>query len=314
MPRKPKSSLDTSLLYSKLKYKHLLSEQALSSKHKEAVKFLEERGVKPGKIREHARKLLASGALAGTLLLSSPQLSTLPNLSGKQAVVTTAEVNQSLASKLSLILPNLTAGRQGKIEKLTPEQETEISHLLFTAFGINAVPQLGSTKLNHIYGLIGAEQHLPRFPGDSIGQHDEHQDLGITPGLGAWGYFAPSKDKLTEDLKQKEKYYVAVQTLYLPDWVSRFKYLRDWYKYRKVAVVNPVNGKTIVAVVADSGPAFWTGKHFGGSPEVMAYLGLNVGMQKGPVVLYFVDDPENSVPLGPLEYNLAKNASLLAKK
>jgi len=155
---------------------------------------------------------------------------------------------------------------------------------------------------------------LPRYPGDTVSQHDEYQKSGITPGLGSWGYFARSKSELTEDLEQKEKYYVAVQTLYLSDWPTRFKYLRDWYKYRKVVVVNPINGKSVVAVIADAGPASWTGKHFGGSPEVMAYLGLNVGMQKGPVVLYFVDDPEDEVSLGPLEYNLAKNASLLAKK
>jgi len=244
--------------------------------------------------------------LAGALLLSSPQLAGIVGATNPP-VVSTAEINQSLASKLSPILPK-------KIEPLTPEKEAEISHLLFATFGINAVPRLGNTKLNHVYGLIGAEQHLPRYPGDSISQHDEHQASGITPGLGAWGYFAPSKDKLTEDLKQKEKYYVAVQTLYLPDWVSRFEYLRDWYKYRKVVVVNPVNGKTIICDIADSGPSWWTGKHFGGSPEVMAYLGLNVGMQKGPVVMYFVDDPENEVPLGPLEYNLASKPQLLAKK
>ncbi|MBI2008442.1 hypothetical protein HYS82_02190, partial [Candidatus Amesbacteria bacterium] len=80
----------------------------------------------------------------------------------------------------------------------------------------------------------------------------------------------------------------------------------DWYKYRKVVVVNSANGKTVIAVVADSGPAAWTGKHFGGSPEVMADLKLNVGKQKGPVIMFFVDDPENKVPLGPLEYNLEK--------
>lgn len=301
MQRKPKSSLDTSLLYSKLKYKHLLSEQSLTSKHKEAVKFLEEKGVKPGKIREHARKLLTSGALAGSLLLSTPQLQTLPVVSDKQSVASTTNINQSLASTLSSILPNPPAGRWGKIEPLSQEKETEISHLIFSTFGINAVPKLGDTKLNHVYGLIGAEQHLPRYPGDSVSQHDEYQKSGITSGLGAWGYFARSKSEMTEDLVQKEKYYVAVQTLYLSDWTTRFKYLRDWYKYRKVVVVNPTNGKAVVAVIADAGPASWTGKHFGGSPEVMAYLGLNVGMQKGPVVLYFVDDPENQISLGPLE-------------
>ncbi len=46
----------------------------------------------------------------------------------------------------------------------------------------------------------------------------------------------------------------------------------------------------------------------------MAYLNLNVGKQKGPVVLYFVDDPDGNVSLGPLEYNLLEKPKLLAKK
>ena len=110
----------------------------------------------------------------------------------------------------------------------------------------------------------------------------------------------------------KEKYYVAVQTLYLPDWETRLNYLRDWYKHRKVVVANPRTGRAIIAVVADSGPAYWTGKHFGGSPEVMNYLESKDGRQKGPVILFFVDDPEDKVPLGPLEYNLEQNPLLLA--
>ncbi|MFZ5844851.1 MAG: hypothetical protein ACOY0S_00070, partial [Patescibacteria group bacterium] len=186
----------------------------------------------------------------------------------------------------------------------TPDQEKQISQLLEDVWGIKATAELEGERLNQSYGMIGAEQHLPRFPGDTVAQHGEFLQSGITPGLGAWGYFANAKNQLTEDLIQKEKYYVAVQTLYLPDWNTRLKYLRDWYKYRKVLVVNPTNGRAVVAVVADSGPASWTGKHFGGSPEVMAYLGLNVGSQKGPVILYFVDDPQNKVALGPLEYNL----------
>lgn len=39
-----------------------------------------------------------------------------------------------------------------------------------------------------------------------------------------------------------------------------------------------------------------------GSPEVMNYLGGS-RYKKGPVLVFFVDDPENKVPLGPVEYN-----------
>ena len=117
---------------------------------------------------------------------------------------------------------------------------------------------------------------------------------------------------MTPDLEAREKYYVAVQTLYLPDWSARLAYLRDWYKFRKMVVVNPRNGRVVVADIADSGPSWWTGKKFGGSPEVMDYLQLQDGRQKGAVVMFFVDDPQNQVPLGPLEYNL-ENPALLSQ-
>ena len=133
---------------------------------------------------------------------------------------------------------------------------------------------------------------MQRYPGDTIDQHGQFLREGMAPGKWAWGYISNP---------EYEKYYVAVQTLYLPDWSARLSYLRDWYRYRKVLVVNPHNAKSIVAVIGDSGPAAWTGKHFGGSPEVMAYLELNRGKQKGAVILFFVDDPSNKVPLGPLE-------------
>lgn len=306
--KETKPRLNAQALRARLKLKQFQSEQNLNRKHPQAVDFLKTRGLLgPGRIREHAAKLLTSGALAGSLLLASPQIG-LPrkppeNISIQHPLLT---ANQTVFVKLSEILPQ-------QVGQLTADQETAISHLLYEIFGITAVPKLGSTRLNDVYGLIGAEQHLPRFPGDTINQHDEYQKSGITPELGGWGYFARSKNQMTEQDYLKEKYYVAVQTLYLPDWQTRLRYLVAWYKHRKVVVVNPANGKTIIAVVADAGPSWWTGKHFGGSPEVMAYLGLNVGMQKGPVVMYFVDDPENTVPLGPLEKKIDDKIMLASK-
>ncbi len=296
-----KLPLDSPLLYSKLRYKNILAEKTLKELHPKAIEFFNQKKLNPGKIREHAARLLTSGALAGSLLLTSPKMDSLkmPALSSV-VCVRPEDLQKTVSAQLKAILP-------AKTETLSEEKERQISQLLFNAYGITAVAKLGDTRLNYVYGFMGAEQHLPRFPGDSVSFHDDYQKSGITPGLGAWGYFAPSKQALTPDLIDNEKYYVAVQTLYLSDWVARFKYLSDFYKYRKVVVVNPENGKTIVCDIADSGPAWWTGKHFGGSPEVMAYLGLNVGMQKGKVILYFLDDSENNVSLGPLEYKQSLN-------
>jgi hypothetical protein len=293
-------TINTSQLHDALKQKAERSSINFETKHPHAKQYLLGAGITPGKIRDHATRLLTSGALAGTLFLASPGLShTQPPTLAKLAHLTLLERENQFHAALTRLLP-LT------VLPLTRDQETEISNLIFDYWGINAKVAVQGERLNRSYGLIGAEQHLPRYPGDTAEEHVEHIDHGITPGKGAWGYFANSKSEVTEDLIQKEKYYVAVQTLYLPDWNSRLAYLRDWYKYRKVLVVNPVNGKTIVCDVADAGPSDWTGKHYGGSPEVMAYLGLNVGMQKGPVVLFFVDDPDNTIALGPVEKPLGK--------
>ncbi len=303
-----KATLNTTKLYLGLQKQAEISERKLHTRHPNVVKFFTERGITPGRIREHAAKVAATAAIAGSMLFAQPIAQQVMSTPANQiATLTSDQLRDSLKNQLVALLPPA-------VQPLTREQEDAISGEMNAIWGIQAAGTLQGEHLNTTYGLIGAEQHLPRYPGDSIEQHDAYQDKGITPGRGAWGYFAPSADQLTNDLIAKEKWYVAVQTLYLPDWNTRTAYLREWYKYRKVMVVNTQNGKTVIADVADAGPANFTGKQYGGSPEVMAYLGLNVHMQKGPVILMFVNDPNNEIPLGPVEYNVKVGTPVIAKR
>jgi hypothetical protein len=86
--------------------------------------------------------------------------------------------------------------------------------------------------------------------------------------------------------------------MYLPDWKTETLFLREWYRYRKILILNTQNGNAVVADIADAGPAAWTGKQFGASPEVMDALG-GPAYTKGKVIILFVDDPNGSIPLGP---------------
>jgi hypothetical protein len=298
MPRKLAPRLDTPALRSRLKLKSLQSEMLLRAHHSQAVAQLEGAGIKPGDIRRHAARLLTSGAVAASLLFSPLQNSSLAALpkSANVSPISPSDLRSSLQKRLLSFLPQTSS-------ELSGSQEKQIETAIHEIYGIHAQAEIEGNRLNSLYGVMGAEQHLTRFPGDSV--------PNMAPGRGAWGYFANSQSKLTSEAAQQEKYYVAVQTLYLPDWSARLSNLRDWYKYRKVAVVNPRNGKLIVAVIADSGPASWTGKQFGGSPEVYDFLGLRDRHQAGPVILLLVDDPDNHVPLGPLEYNLEQSPLLL---
>ena len=245
-----------------------------------------------------AKQLLAGASLAGTLLLSgsSQAVKALPEkppeLRAPYGLVSLKELKQLLARLLSKLLPKTS-------RLLTKDEEDQLTQVIYQTLGIKAVAELDGNRLNHQLGKIGLEQHLKRYPGDTL-QGRSFPQAGLAPNKGAWGYFAPNRAALASRQINMEKYYVAVQTLYLPDWQSRLKELRDWYKYRKVLVINPATGSAVVAVIADAGPAQWTGKQFGGSPQVMHDLDLYPQKTQGQVILLFVDDPNNQIPLGPV--------------
>lgn len=279
--------ITSEFLSNKLKLKSQEIKSEFDNKYPHVKKFFDDRGLDLGKIRQHSAKIIATGALTGTLVFSPPTKIALPPTSYEIATNSDQSTQQILLSSIKNILPQ-------KVGPLERRQEKYLEQVFEKATGVNVKANLEGEHLNSTYGYIGAEQHLMRYPGDRMSVHPKvpEGDEGMAPGKGAWGY-VPANE---------EKWYAVVQTLYLPDWASRQPFLRDWYKFRKVLIVNTLNGNAVVADIADSGPAQFTGKQFGGSPEVMNYLG-GPRYKKGPVVVFFVNDPQNKVPLGPVEYN-----------
>lgn len=282
--------------YTHLKQKwtvhHKRLQKKLWRKHKDSLNWLLENS-----------KQLAVGSLGGLMLLTAPQAVALPPPS---ALVPNEQISKNidkgvfLVSDLSNLLPN-------QVRPLTPKEEELITQTLTRHFGFRVTPELEGKRLNRSFGFIGKEQHLARFPGDTLAIHFDSEEeatmfaqAGMAPGLGAWGYFAPSKESFSEKDKLQEKYYIAVQTFLAEDFGKRFTEYRDFFKYRKMVVVNPNNGRAMVVVIGDAGPAQWTGKHLGGSPEVMGHLERVDGKGVGAVLYFFIDDPEDKIPLGPV--------------
>ena len=267
-------------------------EKQILEKHKESFDWLSQNS-----------KQLAVGSLAGLFLLANPITAQLP--STMSAVInpqTTTNIDQN-----TFVIYDLYNVLPKEVRPLTSDEETKIAQILTRDFKIEVSPQIGGKRLNTTYGLIGQEQHLARFPGDNIYVHfanssdaQDYWNYGMAPGLGAWGYFADSQSAMTKEQSDREKYYIAVQTFLAPGFDQNSKQYLDFFKYRKMLVVNPQNGKAVVAVIADSGPAVWTGKQLGGSPEVMKYLQRYDGKQIGPVLYFFIEDPDNKIPLGPV--------------
>lgn len=299
--------IDFDLLRQKLKVGTLQLKADLVAKHSDIKADLLNKAVEVTKLRQQSAQLLGTSALAGTFLLAPVNnthlLATPDEIIQK---VKQQNINAPIIAPQKVLIESLKEILPDKPRPLTRNEEKVLEKVFEETLHVPAKATLEGEHLNTTYGFIGAEQHLVRFPGDTmalqVGDNKSLWKEGMAPGKGAWGYFASSKSQLTPQLVETEKWYAVVQTLYLPDWNTRTRYLRDWYKYRKVVIVNTINGNAVIASIADSGPAAWTGKHFGGSPEVMMHLG-GPRYKKGAVVLFFVDDPENKIPLGPVEYN-----------
>jgi len=264
----------------------------LWSKHKESLDWL-----------SNNYKQLIAGSLGGLMLLTGQAVNSQPFLHQASAL----EPSVKKVDKKVFLISDLVKVLPSEVRALDTDEEQKVSDILTRTFGFKVAPVLQGKRLNRNYGLIGAEQHLARYPGDVLSTHfDSEEDSkaywqsGMAPGLGAWGYFATSGNFLSQLDKDREKYYIAVQTFLSKDFSSRFAEYRDFYKYRKMLVVNPNNGRGIIADIADAGPGESTGKHLGGSPEVMHYLERVDGSLRGPVLYFFIDDPDDKIKLGPI--------------
>jgi hypothetical protein len=268
-------------MYSLEKTKQYRIRKILEEHHKNIVEQFHK---KHGETLERAKH--HSLMLAGAALITASSLTA----THAYAADYTKQVHQQEMKNLQAFMDQLNSILADK-KTLNREEEKVMADALSKRFGLSLKATLDGNRLNEIYGYVGQEQHLRRWAGDTLAKHAT-QAHGVAPLQGAFKDF---------DNAEQEKYYVAVQLHELPNWDSQWSTLKPWYRYRKVFIFNPANQKGVVAVIGDSGPGKFTGKTFGGSPEVMDYLQMKDGSQKGKAIILFVDDPENKIALGPVK-------------
>ncbi|MGD9129548.1 MAG: hypothetical protein PVJ09_03620 [Candidatus Woesebacteria bacterium] len=289
--------------------------QNFLDKHQELSVWLKKNSLELEDLKDLTQQLMAAVSLAGQVIVSQPveaqieeQIQLVEEETGDKSLAQlNEEEHQEVINKM-ISFVNIEAGHLAKEDELYLEQQ------LNDILGFEVTAELDSHRLNHSIGIMGGEQHLKRFPTDTLAQHDAYLEAGLAENRGAFGWFSQNME-LTEQDIQREKYYFAVQTLYLPDWNTNYKELKPWYKFRKMIVINPNEELAVVGVVADAGPAQWVKKQFGGSPEVIREGKIWSPKSRGKVILFFVDDPNDEVPLGVIDLNWKRKSetSALAK-
>ncbi len=272
--------------------RHKNLQKTLIEKHKDSLEWLS----------KNSKQIMVS-SLGGLLILASPGK---PLLVNHIPVASGQELAATIDKKVFLISDLLSALPE-QAQPLTKDQENKTIEILKRNYGLAISAEENGIRLERNYGRIGAEQHLARYSGDTMSTHFDNENdarqywsSGMAPGLGAWRYFAPSSSQMTQQDNMREKYYLAIQTFLAPGYNENVRKFSEFFRFKKMLIVNPDNGKAMVVVIGDAGPAQWTKKHLGGSPEVMHYLERVDGSQVGSVVYFFIDDPEDKIPLGPI--------------
>lgn len=296
-------------------------QRQFSVKHRHVLAWAEKQGYKISFIAPSAGRALMAGGLMLSLLTSTPQnLAGMPTTTeaiqqhqlaeahdkaqqvraqnletARQAAIRQQQQEEAIKAQLQSLVSN-----PGQMHDATTAQQ--VTKTINQMTGVPVSLTLQGYALNTNIGRIGAEQNLKRYPGDVR--------PNTAPGLGAYGYFASSAATMTAKDVEREKYYLAIQTFKSPNWSGNVSATYNFFKYRKMLVYYPATGKAVVAVVGDAGPGLSTGKNYGGSPAVMAALGARDGHGSPPAVMLFVDDPNDTIPLGPVNMQSLNLAAL----
>ncbi len=306
MPSSPASiSASTQQTLDKLNQKYQELKQDFQKQHSDAYKWMLDQSLEFDDLQQFSKQLLAAVTMAGQIAITQPVEAQV-----NQQLAQMQEQKDDLLSKLSdeeleEVMQKMVSYVNGQVGHLSENEELYLEQQLSDMLNFEVTAELEGHRLNHSIGIMGGEQHLRRYPSDSLGKHDAYLEAGMAPNRGAFGWFTED-GQLTQKAIEQEKYYFAVQTLYLPDWNSNYQELKPWYKFRKMIVINPAERLAVVGVVGDAGPAMWVKKQFGGSPEVIREGKIWSPKSRGKVILLFVDDPKDKVPLGPINLDELK--------
>ncbi len=289
---------DDSMTLDALKAQYQQTKKQLESQNKEIANWLETAFSDQSDLLNFAKQFVVAASLAAKVATSQPVEAQVQ----QQLLALEQKQRNHLLSQISLqeleeVINKMIGFVNGQVGHLKREDELYLEQQLSDLLGFEVLAELNGYRLNHSLGVMGGEQHLMRYPGDSLENHNQYLEAGIAANRGAFGWFTIDGE-LTPQAIAREKYYFAVQTMYLDNWHLESATLKPWYKFRKMIVINPAEGLAVVGVVGDAGPISFVKKQFGGSPEVIREGKIWSPRSRGRVILYFVNDPDDQVPLG----------------
>lgn len=158
--------------------------------------------------------------------------------------------------------------------------------------------QLDGISLPHIHGRVRAGAHIPRFPGDVVENHAQHQEAGMASKRSVFGWFL-DQGTTTASMISNEDYYVGLQLFQTKNWHRNHQELLEWYKHKTVLMINPFTYRAALCSIAATTTDDQYSYQFCASPEVIRGISAWSPVTRGRVLVFFAQT--HSSVLGPID-------------
>ncbi|MBP9819787.1 hypothetical protein KBC79_03535 [Candidatus Woesebacteria bacterium] len=189
------------------------------------------------------------------------------------------------------------------ISSLNDQARLYLEQQLSDLLGFTVSTELDGQVLPTIVGVVEARPHTKRFPTDTLSLHERHKEAGLAQYRSAFGWFSP-QPPLSEQAEHYERYSLGLPLYALPEWGTRAEQVKTWFRNRKVICINPKAKRFVVAAVSDiSTPSIKY--QFSASPELSRDIACWQPGQQGKIIVLFVDDESDTIPLGTVQLPFA---------
>jgi len=158
--------------------------------------------------------------------------------------------------------------------------EQQLSDLL----GLTITSELDGHRLPHTMVKIQSRSHQPKVLDDQITHHANIYEAQMGQKRSSFGW--SNQDELAE------QFGLSLPLYLLKEWQTDYKKTWQWFKYRKVVLINPWKKLAAIAVITDIAPDYTQRYQALSNPELSRQTQLWFPGSQGRACLFLLENPE----------------------
>jgi len=212
-------------------------------------------------------------------VFQSPKLKVERNEKQKIYNEVTAEEKSAIFEKLRLLFTQKTLLNDLEMRLYLEQQLSDITGLQITS-------EIDGYNLPHTLVKMQAGPHQLRNFGDQVNNHAKIKEALIEEKRSEFGWFG--------ELIEEEKFGIGLPLFLLKKWQTKYKQTINWFKYRKILVINPWKNLMAVGNITAISPIYTQRFQAVANPELSRTIKLWFPNSQGKACLFLIENQKEA--------------------